>query len=59
MTTTTTEPAGQLAQPVRRAARYSVCAADGCTVIIKPGHPIVRIPGRGYAHRNCASGDAR
>jgi hypothetical protein len=38
----------------RRAAAYSVCAADGCRVIITPGSLITRIPGRGFAHSDCA-----
>jgi hypothetical protein len=54
MTTTTTEPAGQLAQPVRRAARYSVCAAKA-EDLRKTGHQTLPV----FRLRNCASGDAR
>jgi hypothetical protein len=39
---------------VRRAASHSVCAAPGCVLVVKPGCPIVRVPGRGWCHLDCA-----
>jgi len=47
MTATTTVRA-------RRAATSSVCAAPGCTVVIREGDLIERLAGKGWAHRACA-----
>jgi hypothetical protein len=41
---------------VRRAATSSVCAAPGCTVIIRAGDLIGRLPGKGWAHLSCPGG---
>jgi hypothetical protein len=38
----------------RRAAASSVCAAPGCTVVIRPRDLIERLAGKGWAHRDCA-----
>jgi hypothetical protein len=38
----------------RRAAAASVCCIRECTHTIKPGQLIVRVPGSGWKHEDCA-----